>query len=74
MNPGDFLCYDGQGRLGGDDPVAQFPGALGPVLQSLSAPHRVLSLHPFRRNSGRGVLKHGHEAVGLVFAGGQQVS
>jgi len=71
MNPGDFLCYDGQGRRGGDDPVAQVPGVLGPVLQGLSAPHRGLSLRPFRRNPGRGVLKRGHQAVGLVAAGGQ---
>jgi len=74
MNPGDFLCYDSQSRRGGDDPVAQFPGALGPVLRSLSAPHRGLSLHPLRRNPGRGVLKHGHEPAGLLRAGGQQVS
>jgi hypothetical protein len=70
VKQGDFLGYRGQGSGGGGDVVAHLPGAVGPALQHLAAPRRVLGLCLFWCESGRGVLERGDEAVGLVLAVG----
>jgi len=71
---GDFLCYRGQSSGSGDDVVPHLLGAVGLVLQSLGAPHRGLGLGPFRRHPSRGVPERGHQAIGLLLAGRQQIS
>ena len=70
----DFLCYRGESSGGGDDVVAHFRGVIGPALQRLGAPYRRLGLGRLLFDPRRGVLERGREAIGLVLAGGQQVS
>jgi len=71
---GDFPCYRGESSGSGDDMAAYLLGVLGPALQDLGAPRRCLGLGPSWCDISRGVLERGHEAVGLVLTGGQQVS
>ena len=74
VQQGDFLGYRGQSPGSGDELVVYLPGAVGPALQLLGAPHRSLGPCPFRCHPGRGVLERGHEAIGLLLAGRQQIS
>jgi hypothetical protein len=71
---GDFLCYRGESPGSGDDPAAPLLHAFHLALQSLFAPHRCAGLCPFRCDSRRRVLEHGHEPIGLVLAGRQQIT
>ena len=71
---GDFLCHRGESINSGDDMVARLLGVLGLALQDLDAPPRCLGLDPSWCGIGCGVLERGHEAIGLVLTGGQQVS
>ena len=47
VKQGDFLCYRSQSSSSGDDVVVHLPGAAGPALQRLDAPHRRLGRYPF---------------------------
>ena len=71
---GDFLCYRGQSSGSGHNVVAHLPGVVGPALQRLGVPHRGLGLCRLLFDPRRGALERGREAIGLVLAGGQQVS
>ena len=72
--PGDFLCYRGESSGSGDDLLACLLRMFGLPLQHLGAPRRCLGPCPFWCDIDRSVLKRGHEAIGLLLAGSQQLS
>ncbi len=74
INPGDFLCYRGQGCGSGDNPLAECLRAVELELQGLGPLRRCPGLYPLRRNMRRRVLQPGHPAIGLLLAGRQQAT
>ncbi len=74
INPGDFLCYRGQGRGSGDNSPAQFLRMVKLALQGPCPLRRCPGRCPLRGNMRRRVLELGHPAIGLILTGRQQIS